>query len=209
MICQKIMNNENNDYQTPTGELARAQMDLDSVPTRVDSTIVARSGNTERYLVGKCKEYGITNDQLNDIVDMRNEYGTSVPAVLGLLDNGYTLDEVRGFLAAREELKTGRDAPSLKQLGEFYRTFNDLETDGDDLADRVQEVHDQLGYRNIDTSLKAVREMAEHLRVGNLETVLHWQTNRPLFGVAGDPSLCFVTHGEFGDDYGEDSHPLH
>lgn len=159
---------------------------LDIVPSSIDAIVAAQAGHTENYLLKKCREYQITTGQLFDLVYLKGHYKTDFPTMIGFIDRGYSMSDIRELLETRESFSSlvldsdwrGKlvaklsDVPSLKQLAEFHEVFGCTEPDAELMREQLTSLHEATGCRFYDESIKLAIKRAKEIDSTILETVV-------------------------------------
>jgi len=179
-----------------SGTLVRAEENLDIVPVSISRGTAIQARHTQKYLLRKCQEHGITLDQLNKFIELKNDYSTNFSTMLEFYDNGFSLEEIGCFLEVRGELKKReiKSAPSLRQMSRFFGRFDGFPVNSEYLIGKIDETVKELGGKYTGTTLKEVIDVADELGISCLETVVDFLKGRR-FG------------SQLGDDYSEESFP--
>jgi hypothetical protein len=152
--------------------LIKADQSLDLVPTTINARRIAESGgHREEYLVDKCQKYNLSLRNLDSILDMKEEYRTHLPKIFELIDEGYSLQEVNGFLEIRDLVSTKQDSVSLVSLSKFCNKFGYDPVDTETVQGKVEELHQLMNREHYGTSISNFVDLADSFGVDSYDMV--------------------------------------
>ena len=160
-----MTNEKNND-------LIVKDQSLDLVPTSLEAELIASSGNhTEKYLIENCLDREITKRQLHEILDLKERYQTNLPKIFDIMDNGYDIKQVEGFLEIRDLISTKQDSVSLLSLSKFCNKFGYDPVDTETVQGKVEELHQLMNREHYGTSISNFVDLADSFGVDSYDLV--------------------------------------
>ena len=71
------------------------------IPSSISLETAVKAGHTQAYLLKKAREYQLSRNQLNELINLKTEYKTDFPTLLNLIGERATIQEIQMLLEAR------------------------------------------------------------------------------------------------------------